>query len=164
MTTINSIMTQRRGFLKLAAAFIGGMVITKYAEPIIQIANTHHDWIEDKGDYCIVRVPDFKTFAKEVIDKPVIFILGEKAVVHSLAVCGCVNVYAPKGGMVNDCHFDASRMATEQKRTIITAKGEGLVLSGLHLIAGPSNDERMGSRSRGILLQRQRNVFRDQEL
>lgn len=131
---------ERRGFLKLAAAVIGGMAVTKYAEPLIQVAGAHHDWIEDKGDYCIIRVPDFKTFANEIIAKPVIFIMGEQAIVRSVDVGGFANVYAPKGGMVDACRFDGSRMVTEQKRPLVNIKGDGLMVTGVHFIGGPNND------------------------
>ena len=130
---------ERRGFLKLAAAFIGGMAVTKYVEPIIQVANTHKDWIEDKGDFCIVRVPDFKTFSSEVIEKPVIFILGANSVVRYVDVLGYVNLYGPNGGMVDNCRFDASRMVTEHGRHVVKAKGESLVFINVNIISSPLN-------------------------
>jgi hypothetical protein len=98
------------------------------------VADTHHDWIEDKGDYCIVRVPDFKTFAHEAISKPVIFILGEQAIVRAVDVEGFANIYAPKGGLVTASRFDGSRMVTEQDRPLVNLKAEGLTISECNLI------------------------------
>lgn len=134
---------ERRGFLKLGAVVIGGMAVTKYAEPLIQAADTHHEWIEDKGDYCIIRVPDFKTFANEIITKPVIFILGEQALVRGVDVGGFANVYAPKGGAVHESRFDASRMTVEKERALVNIKGEHITISHCQLI-GPGASTAFG--------------------
>jgi hypothetical protein len=125
---------ERRGFLKLGAALVGALVLTRYAEPVVAVADTHHDWVEDKGDYVIVRVPDFKTFANEVISKPVIFILGEQAIVRAVEVEGFANIYAPKGGTVLESRFDASRMAVENERAVVGVKGKHITISQCHLI------------------------------
>jgi hypothetical protein len=74
--------TTRRTFLRLTGAAAGALVIAKYAEPLAVLAD-HGPWVEDKGDFYIVRVPDFKTFANEHLEKPTIFLLGESA-----TVCG----------------------------------------------------------------------------
>ena len=125
---------ERRGFLKLGAALIGALTLTKYAEPLVTVADTHHDWIEDKGDYLIVRVPDFKTFANEVISKPVIFILGEQAIVRAVDVEGFANIYAPKGGLVTATRFDGSRMVTEKERPLVNLKAKNLTISDCNFI------------------------------
>jgi hypothetical protein len=124
----------RRGFLKVGAAILGGLAITRYSEPIIQIVEKN-EWIEDKGDYVIIRVPDFKTFANETIAKPAIFIMGQAATVKAIEVAGFANVYAPKGGLIMDSRFDASRMKTEEDRPVINLKAEGIKIAGCcHLI------------------------------
>ncbi len=125
---------ERRGFLKLGAALIGALTLTKYAEPLVAVADTHHDWIEDKGDYCIIRVPDFKTFAHEAISKPVIFILGEQAIVRAVEVEGFANIYAPKGGLVTASRFDGSRMVTEKDRPLVNLKAKDITISDCHFI------------------------------
>jgi hypothetical protein len=125
---------ERRGFLKLGAALIGALTLAKYAEPMVAVTDTHHDWIEDKGDYMIVRVPDFKSFANEFIAKPVIFILGEQATVRAVEVEGYANIYAPKGGLVTASRFDGSRMVTEQDRPLVNLKAEGIEISNCHFI------------------------------
>jgi hypothetical protein len=129
----------RRGFLKVGAAILGGLAITRYSEPIIQIVEKN-EWIEDKGDYVIVRVPDFKTFAQEAIGKPAIFILGEQAIVRGVYVNGFANIYAPKGGLVTASRFDASRMLTEKVRPVINLKAEDVSINDCHLIGngGPA--------------------------
>lgn len=125
---------ERRGFLKLGAALIGALTLAKYAEPVVALADTHHDWIEDKGDYCIVRVPDFRTFAHEAISKPVIFILGEQATVRAVEVEGFANIYAPKGGLVTASRFDGSRMVTEKDRPLVNLKAKDITISDCHFI------------------------------
>lgn len=125
---------ERRGFLKLGAALIGALTLAKYAEPLVAVADTHHDWIEDKGDYMIVRVPDFKSFANEFIAKPVIFILGEQATVRAVEVEGYANIYAPKGGLVTASRFDGSRMVTEKDRPLVNLKAKDLTVSECHFI------------------------------
>lgn len=125
---------ERRGFLKLGAALIGALTLAKYAEPVVAVADHHHDWIEDKGDYLIVRVPDFKTFAHEAISKPVIFILGEQAIVRAVEVEGYANIYAPKGGLVTATRFDGSRMVTEKERPLVNLKAENLTISDCHFV------------------------------
>jgi hypothetical protein len=125
---------ERRGFLKLGAVLIGALTLTKYAEPLVDVADTNHDWIEDRGDYLIVRVPDFKTFANEMISKPVIFILGEQAIIRAVEVEGFANIYAPKGGLVTASRFDGSRMVTEKDRPLVNLKAEDLTISECHFI------------------------------
>lgn len=123
----------RRGFLKLGTAVIGGMAITRYAEPIIQLAD-RLEWVEDKGDYCIIRVPDFKTFANESITKPAIFILGELAIVRSVRVEGFANIYAPKGGRVMDSLFDSSRMVVKKERPVVNLNAKDTIISDCQFI------------------------------
>jgi hypothetical protein len=127
---------ERRGFLRLGAALVGALTLAKYSEPLIVVQDEHHEWIEDKGDYVIVRVPDFKTFANEVISKPAIFLLGENALIRGVDVAGFSNVYAPKGGAVYGSRFDASRMQVENERPVMNIKGVTMTISGCHFIGG----------------------------
>ncbi len=125
----------RRGFLKLAASVVGALSLARYAEPILAIADRHHDWIEDKGDYLIVRVPDFKTFANETLNKPVIFLLGQEATVHHVEVNAFSNVHSPKGGRIYGSRFDGSQMETEMPRPLVVIKGgDGLVIENCNMI------------------------------
>jgi hypothetical protein len=121
----------RRGFLKLGAVMLGSIGIIRYSEPIIDIAHSH-EWIEDKGDYVIVRVPDFKSFANEFINKPAIFIMGQNAIVKNLSLKGFANFYIPNGGIITESHFDTRNMTTENIRNPATFKGHGVTLTNCH--------------------------------
>jgi hypothetical protein len=126
----------RRGFLKIGAAILGSIGLVRYSEPIIEIAHTH-EWIEDKGDYAIVRVPDFKSFANEVINKPAIFIMGRDSVVKNVNVDGFVNFYAPNGGRITNSRFDSSQMVTENSRSPMNIKGQCVIASDCVIICNP---------------------------
>lgn len=123
----------RRGFLKLVTTIIGGIAITKYSEPIVQVKSSH-EWIEDKGDFAIVRVPDFKTFANETIAKPTIFILGQQSIVKQVDVTGFANVYAKQGGMVFGSRFDASKMEIQDRDAILHLVAENTQIIDCQLI------------------------------
>jgi hypothetical protein len=56
------------------------------------------------------------------------------AIVKQVSVSGFANAYAPKGGNIKDCIFDASKSKTEKSRSILTVKGEGLVIEQINLI------------------------------
>jgi hypothetical protein len=124
--------TLRRTFLKAGTAVLGALALTRYTEPLIAMPDSSHEWIEDKGDFVIVRVPDFKTFANEVIDRPAIFIMGENAAVKHVEVKGYVNLYAPKGGSVTNSIFDASKMLVGRERSVMELKAENVVISDCH--------------------------------
>jgi hypothetical protein len=124
--------TLRRTFLKAGTAVLGALTLAKYTEPLIAMPDSSHEWIEDKGDFVIVRVPDFKTFANEVIDRPAIIIMGEKSVVREVDVQGYVNVYAPKGGYVTSSRFDASKMMVARARPVMELKAENAVICDCH--------------------------------
>lgn len=51
-------------------------------------------WITDKGDYYVVKIPDGKTFIKEVLDKPSIIVLGENSKLSDLTVHGYASLYS----------------------------------------------------------------------
>lgn len=121
--------TLRRTFLKAGTAVLGALTLARYTEPLIAMPDSSHEWIEDKGDFVIVRVPDFKTFANEVIDRPAIFLLGENANVKHVDVKGYVNLYAPKGGSVTYSKFDASKMLVGRERSVMELKAENIVIS-----------------------------------
>lgn len=119
----------RRGFLKLMGAAGAAVALARYSEPVIAMPACK-DWIEDKGDYYIVRVPDFKTFVNVKLDKPAIFGLGEAAVVRGVSVMGFSNVYAPRGGKVLESQFDARGMTVGRARSVVHLAGSDMELSG----------------------------------
>lgn len=116
-------MNNRRGFLKLLGAAVGAAAvpgILTYAEPLLAIPIEGREWVEDRGDFYVVRVPDFKTFAREVLDKPTIFLLGQQAILTNVLVSGFANLSAPRAGVIRDCTFDAREVASLQPRTVLT--------------------------------------------
>lgn len=125
---------ERRGFLKLGAAIVGALTLTRYAEPALVALPERHEWIEDRGDFVIVRVPDFKAFANEVIAKPAIFVMGQQAIVKDVDVAGFANIYAPKGGMVTESRFNASKMAVDRDRAVVDLNAKDLTLMNCHII------------------------------
>ena len=127
----------RRGFLKIGAAILGSIGIVRYSEPLIEIARSHK-WIEDKGDFVIVRVPDFKSFANETINKPAIFIMGQESTVKNLEVLGFANFYAPEGGSILQSRFDTSRMVTEITRSPVTIKGQCVIMNECAFMTAPA--------------------------
>jgi len=109
----------RRGFLQIATMLIGGVAIGKFIEPEIAIAKTHKDWIEDRGGFYIVRVPDFKTFSRERLDKPTIFLLGDESEVSYVDVTGYANFDIPKTGIIHSCSFDGSKMHVDGRDSVV---------------------------------------------
>jgi hypothetical protein len=125
-------MIGRRGFLKLAAA----SGIAMYAEPIVRMALSYRDWIEDRGDFFIVRVPDFKSFANEDLSKPVVFLLGQQAAVRAVRVAGFVNVQAPRGAVIAECEFDARMVSVGRDRPVVTLAGNDIHMRDSRLLCG----------------------------
>ena len=119
-------MTNKRGFLKLASALVGGLMVTKLsAAPIIDFTKkVSHDWVEDRGDFYIVRVPDYKTFSNEVLDKPTVFLLGDQTTVRGVSIDGYANVYSKNGYIrIVESRFDCSLHTFDTNRNIIEASG-----------------------------------------
>lgn len=140
-------MTTRRGFLKLAAATAGAIGLTKYAEPWLQLPETH-EWVEDRGDFYVVRVPQSQRFANERLDKPTIFLLGAYSMLEGVQVDGFTNISAMGGAAIQQCHFNASRMEVSRNRSVVEMKafgatmrdclfvGNGASVAGLHILPG----------------------------
>lgn len=116
-------MIERRGFLKVLGAIAASTGIIHYAEAKVLMPE-QGSWIEDKGDYYIVRIPDGKTFAHETLDKPTIFGFGQDSRVEYVTVNGFVNMYMPRGGYVYGSKFDASKCAMHGRREVILVDGE----------------------------------------
>lgn len=133
-------MIERRTFLKLGAAL--GLV--RYAEPLQALAERgsplRSEWVEDRGDFLVVRVPAFQTFADARLPKPTLFLLGEQAVVSHVRVLGFANVSAPNAGRITDCTFDASECAVARERAVLEFSGNGGQIFRNTLIPPPSID------------------------
>ena len=128
-------MLQRRGFLQIFGATAAAVGLTRYAEPFVSIA-PRHEWIEDRGDFLIIRVPDGKTFAREVIDKPAILFLGANAIAHTLQFRSYLNVDVQPLGMLRDSDINASARTTEQRRATMRIRGQGGRFESLSVTAG----------------------------
>ena len=123
----------RRTFLKLAGAAAAAMGITRYAEPMEIVPEFRHgDWIEDRGDFYIVRVPDNKVFANEILTKPTIFLLGQSAIVRQIELHGFCNVHAPRGGEIVGSVIDARKALIGRDRPVMELAGgrAGLIVQG----------------------------------
>lgn len=130
-------MISRRGFLKTSMALIGGAVIATYVEPLITLVNTPRDWIEDRNDFYIVRIPDGKTFAKETLTKPTLFVFGLGSVVDRVQVSGFVNLCGGAGTRVTNSFFDCSKCFIEGRKSVVhVASMQGLLIADCQINAG----------------------------
>lgn len=119
-------LQNRRSFLKTGTTLVGGVLLTKYIEPIVPIAELKkHEWVEDKGDFYIVRVPDSKTFANELLDKPTIFLLGHHTVVRDIIVNGYANISHKGTSLITTSRFDVSKMLLSTNRSILSVEAPG---------------------------------------
>lgn len=109
----------RRGFLKVGVASVAGVLLAKYAEPVMSILDNKNDWVTDKGDYYILRIPDFKSFANHKFDKPLIVVMGECSRMSNTTVQGMTNLIVPKGGEVAKCSFNCREFLTEEPRPVV---------------------------------------------
>ena len=143
-------LQNRRLFLKTGTTLVGGVLLTKYIEPIVPIAELKkHEWIEDKGDFYIVRVPDSMTFANELLDKPTIFLLGHYTVVKDIVVNGYANVAAKGESLIHGCNIDASKIILPNPRPIIVvdiddAKTNKIRMEHCHFKSNPAQPPTSG--------------------
>jgi len=119
----------RRGFILQATALVGGLSISHYLEPFLAVPDKYKDWIEDRGDFFVVRVPDGKRLEGQTFDKPTILLLGALACFKSNTVKGYLNVYAPKQGAILNSFVDARACRTDRERPAIMLKGSRLLFS-----------------------------------
>lgn len=126
---------QRRSFLALA----GATSLACYAEPFTLIQDARHEWIEDKGDYVIIRVPDFKTFASETISKPAILLLGQGATARDVEFGSYLNLHGKPQSRLMKFRLDASRATTQTPRpTLRMNASHALVIDGA-IQTGPTD-------------------------
>lgn len=116
MTTHN---IHRRSFLRIGAAAAGVLMLPVYAEPegnepIEESAQKN--WVDDRGSFYLVRVPDEKTFSREMFDKPTIFLLGVNARVSQCAVFGHTNILMKSGSQFVESEVDVRRCLIQDPR------------------------------------------------
>ena len=131
---------QRRSFLSVLAGASAALGLARYAEPFALTPDAHHEWVEDKGDYVIIRVPDFKTFARETINKPAILLLGKEATAHDVKFKSYLNLHGKPGSVLRDFSVDASRATTETPRPTVRLKLEHAFLRGGFIKGGSSDN------------------------
>ncbi len=117
---MTNFIQNRRTFLKTGTVLVGGVLLFKYIEPIVPIAEPKkHEWVEDKGDFYIVRVPDTKSFVNETLDKPTIFLLGENTLIKGLNIKGYINVAYKGNCAISDLYLDTSKMTLPNERSLM---------------------------------------------
>lgn len=110
----------RRSFLKIGTAIVGGLTIAKYIEPMEKIENTYKDWIEERNGFYIVRVPDFKTFEKEHLNMPTIFLMGQNSALRNCQIDGYANIDANSNSInVSDVYFDTRKLIVPNHRPVL---------------------------------------------
>lgn len=129
-------MTTRRAFLKVAAGLAAGLGLTKYAEPLLAISD-QGDWIEDRGSFVILRVPDGKSFANEVINKPAIVLLGVKSAIRDTSFNSYMNIKFSPNSIAESLKVDTTTSYTERARSSIVISGEGGNFRDSQIVSGP---------------------------
>lgn len=119
--------TNRRAFLKIA----GALGVVCYAEPLLAI-EPEHDWVQDKGSYLLVRIPDGKTFANETFTKPAVILMGAYSEMRDIRSNSYANIACAGGNRIRDLAFDCRGMMTEKPRSIILVRGDSYIVEGAH--------------------------------
>lgn len=139
---MNMMNITKRGFIKLGTSLIAGVSVARFSEIIIDVKPLH-EWIEDRGDFYIVRIPDFKTFSKEILDKPTMLLFGEQSTASDITCNGFVNIYMPNGGTFTDSLVDTSKSMMAGRNAPVNYKGEYGTMSNIninvHATLSPSN-------------------------
>jgi hypothetical protein len=108
----------RRAFLKTASVISGGVMLPVYSEPLIQFSE-YRNWVQDKGDYYIVNVPERKVFGNENLDKPTIFLLGVSSSVVNVSITGFTNIRGSKGVAIRNFYVDTRNCRSDTNRASI---------------------------------------------
>lgn len=108
----------------------------KYVEAKEIIPDVYrHDWVEDRGGHYIIRVPDLKTFNKQVLDKPCIFLLGENSTVKDCEVRGFTNIFMRRGSLFTNTFIDATNYSCEGRDSVVEFAGNGGTTSWCRILA-----------------------------
>jgi len=127
----------RRGFLKLATTMIGGIAVAQYSMPVVELPQLH-EWVTDMGDYYVVRIPAFRTFANEKLDKPSVFLFGERSVARNLEIKGYADFHFRQGMTFKDSVVDATGFLIDGRTDVVELFGDnsGGVITRNHFIGG----------------------------
>lgn len=117
----------RRGFLRVAGAAgaVLGAGVVLYRETTNLVLPTSNDWIEDRGDFLIVRVPDEKMFKGEKLLKPTILVMGMRSMVRDCEVYGYLNILGKGDWGFNENYVDCRKTAMTKDRPIILVQSAG---------------------------------------
>lgn len=129
----------RRGFLKLATTMIGGITVAQYVQPEMSLPELH-PWVTDMGDFYYVRIPDFKTFRGETLDKPCVFLAGERSTACDLKIRGYVDLHFPRHMTFKDNEVDVSEFLIEGRNNPVELFGanSGGVITRNTYVVGPA--------------------------
>lgn len=142
----------RRGFMVAASALAASVGIGNKLVTLIETENEtpiqkYSDWITDRGDYYIVRIPHGKSFSNHTFDKSVAFYMENDTTVSNVSVNGFTNLIMQQKDsrvMVRDSLFDSTstKLASGKSRAVVLIDGslDQSVFTGLHVQPGPSND------------------------
>lgn len=142
-------MLNKRGFLKIASALVGGLTLSKYTNAEFFVSekkvSAFQDWIEDRGDFYVVTIPDFKSFSNEILNKPTVFLAGHNSSISRIRITGFVNIHSKNGHvLLTESEIDVTQHAVDCRRYVIEASGySGIELSGCH-IKCPENNQLSG--------------------
>ncbi len=128
-------MMLRRTFAKLGAILVGGAPVINYAEPLAIVRSTAKDWVEDCGDFYVVRVPASGVFARETMDKPTLILAGPHSIIRDCEFNGFVNARSEGRLAVIGCKFDVLMSRAAGREAIIDATlGDGGHFYDCHFI------------------------------
>jgi hypothetical protein len=127
----------RRGFLKLATTFVGGIAVAQYVQPEMVLPELH-PWVTDMGNFYYVKIPAGRTFSNEKLDKPCVFLFGERSTACNLEINGFVDAHFPQGMFFKDNTIDASRYLIDGRTDAIELFGSnsGGVITRNRFIGG----------------------------
>jgi hypothetical protein len=111
--------------MKIATTLVGSVLVAQYVEPLVAMPAPKR-FVDDRGDYLIVRIPNGECVHDEEFKKPILLILeGPYALFSSCLVTGFANVLAPNGGSIHDCYFDGIAMRTKKPRAVVHVETSG---------------------------------------
>jgi hypothetical protein len=120
----------RRGFLRLAGAAALAVTLPLYREVpqlVVPKPFNQRDWIEDQGDFYVVRVPEGRTMTREqLLDKPVVFFMGARSALEAVEAATAI-VYAPLHARLTDCVFSSASQRFDKERAVLTIAGKSNV-------------------------------------
>lgn len=127
----------RRTFLRLAAS----TPIALYSEPWALVVNAGRKWVEDRGEYLVIRIPENEMFRDEELTKPAIVFMGRCAVMKGVRTEHFTNIFGAGYNAIFDTYFDGRKIQSERPRALVEVKSKGEILIGSSLFyCGPGTE------------------------